>query len=152
MPRFSINIFFINVSGFLSAGVLFIRDPPDPFPNSEVKPYKADDTCCFGGRESRLCRQLKIQKRESIEDQLIKLLILKKTRVSARVFLFVSFFIKVRFSLSSAISLPLFWSRCSSGHQAKINSETRQKSKRKRFFNQRCYVGPFKIRTSSTCY
>lgn len=66
-------IYFINVSGFLSAGVLFIRDPPDPFPNSEVKPYKADDTCCFGGRESRLCRQLKIQKRESIEDQLIKL-------------------------------------------------------------------------------
>ena len=46
--------------GFFDVGVLFAREPPLPIPNREVKPRKPDDTCCLGGRESRVCRHQSI--------------------------------------------------------------------------------------------
>ena len=41
-------------------GVLLERAPPLPIPNREVKAFKPDDTCCFGGWESRVCRHKRI--------------------------------------------------------------------------------------------
>jgi len=53
------EIYKFKTSSFLLAGVSLERVPPLPIPNREVKALEPDDTCCFGGRESRVRRHTK---------------------------------------------------------------------------------------------
>lgn len=58
--RASLFLLISKTPTFSLAGVLLTRVPPLPIPNREVKAREPDDTCCFDGRESRVCRHSKV--------------------------------------------------------------------------------------------